>query len=123
MALFCFIYDSDFRNLVKEHELGAGEDQSVKVDWVLADPPYYVGSSVKKNHAEYDVFSANDMKDMTEVLGDVLKPRARGNMLYSDLQFYLLYNALASEKKYRASRYQVDGFLVKMGLRARRAVV
>lgn len=38
----CEAYDVEFRNVVEEHELGAGEELDGKVDLVVADPPYNV---------------------------------------------------------------------------------
>lgn len=39
MASISCIYDENFRNLVEELELGAGEDTNGKVYIVLVDPP------------------------------------------------------------------------------------
>lgn len=74
MASVCSIHDVDFRNLVEEHELSAGEDFAGKVGFVLADPPYDVRRNLMAPNTEYDVFGVKDMKDMAKSPGDMTKP-------------------------------------------------
>lgn len=55
-------------------ELFTEEDPSRKVDLALADPLYDEQSGRNGVHVACDVLKSNYMEDMTDVLGDVLKP-------------------------------------------------
>lgn len=64
--------------MAEEAVSDSGGDQSVKVDFVPSDPPYELRITRKNEHAEYDVFGPNDIKDMTKFLGDLMRPEAQG---------------------------------------------
>lgn len=49
------------------------------------------------------MFDLNDMRNLVEVLGDVIKPGTDGPVFCSVLQLALWYNALALEKVVRDS--------------------
>lgn len=46
----------------------------MKVDYVLANPPYNVRMHRNNDYAQYDVFASNDMKEVSKVLGSFMKP-------------------------------------------------
>lgn len=50
------------------------EELNGKVDLVLADPPYNVSRDREEGNADHDAFVLEDMKDMSSVLGEVMKP-------------------------------------------------
>lgn len=62
-----------------EHELDVGKVLTEKVDFLLVNPSYNVQIEQNDSYAAYHVFGLNDMKDMAEVLGDVLKPGYGGH--------------------------------------------
>lgn len=70
---------------MKEHLFGVRKDLIEKMDLDVHDPPYNVQRDLKDDHAEYGVFSSNDMDEMTMVLTDVLKSRALGHVSSSAL--------------------------------------
>lgn len=99
MAPLCSIYDASFRNLLQELELGFGEDLIGKVDFVLHDSLYNSQKDRNDAHAAYYMFGLNDMKDMANVLGDVIKPGAHVHAFCSTLRFALWLNSIAVKQK------------------------
>lgn len=97
MALFCFIYDVEFRNLVEEKKHDVEVDLTRKVDIILADPPYNVRNDQKYDRAEYDTVGSNDMRDIARVPEDVLKPGEHRPVFCTAPQFFLLYRTFALE--------------------------
>lgn len=85
--------------MVEEHELVFGEDLTGNVNFILASPFYNVQRGPNDAHVAYDKFCLNGMTYLAKVLGDVMKLRAHGNALYSTLQFFFWYMAIASEQK------------------------
>lgn len=83
MAPLSSIYGVDFKNLAKNHELAVGEDLTGKVVSELADLSYDVQKVHDEAHAAYDLFSSNDVKDIVNVLRDVMTPESHGNVLFS----------------------------------------
>lgn len=63
MALACFTYDGDYSNVVKSHERGAERDPGGELDLVLPSPVYNVRMYLNVDHAGYDMFVSNDMKN------------------------------------------------------------
>lgn len=53
------------------------------MDFVLEDDTYHVQRRLKDDHAEYDALGLKDTKDLIKFLGDVIAPRAYGNLLCS----------------------------------------
>lgn len=78
--------------------LGIKKNLSRRRGFVLASPPYNVQTDRKAENKEYDVFDSNDMKDMTKMLGDVIKPKAHRHAFYSTTQFDVRYKALQCDK-------------------------
>lgn len=48
---------------------------------------------------EYDLLGSNDMKDVVNFLGNVMRSRAHGLFICSALQIALRYKTFCSEKK------------------------
>lgn len=67
--------------------MGAGEDVRARVDLALAD------------HVEYDVLRSNDMKDISNLLEDLIKLGAHEQMFFCALKSGLWYKGPAFEKK------------------------
>lgn len=97
MDFLCSIYDADFRVLVEEKRSGVGEDLSAHVDFVLIDQLYNVPTNRKNEHADYDVFGSNDLKNVAKVLGDLIKLGASRHVFCFVLQITLWRKALLSE--------------------------
>lgn len=76
MALICFIYDEDFRNLVEEHKLGVEENLTEKIDFLLDDSPYNSQKHQSEANEAYDVFGLNGMNFIANFLGDITIPGA-----------------------------------------------
>lgn len=91
------IYDIDFKNLVEENELSAGENLVGKVEFVLANTPYNIRRDLMAPKSKYDVFELQGMKDMARSLGDMMKPGALRQVLCSSLQFSLSYQAVVPQ--------------------------
>lgn len=72
MALFCFNFDLEIKNVVEKHEPVFKKNLIKNVNFVLADPPYKVQMNRNDVHAAY-VFSLNDMTNMTKMMEDILK--------------------------------------------------
>lgn len=87
MAPSCSIYDVKFTNLAEEYKNGVEENLSEDVDFFHADPPYNVRKFQNDDHADFDVLGLNDMRDMAQNLGDLMKPGAQGLVSCADLQF------------------------------------
>lgn len=83
MAPLCSSYDAYFRNLAEKQDSGAGEDWNGTVDLVLADALYNVWRDRNDDHALYDMFCLNDIKERAEVLVVVMNPGARGHVFRS----------------------------------------
>lgn len=66
---------------------------------MLVDQLFNLLIDRKDDHAEYEVFSTSDMKDMAKVVGDVMRPGAHRPVFRSDLLFLLWYGALALEEQ------------------------
>lgn len=98
MAPLCALYDVDFRNVLEEHELVAGEKMNGKVDLVLADHPYNVRRDREERNADHYVSALEDIKDMASVLEEVMKPEGHGDWFCSVLQFAIWYRALSAKK-------------------------
>lgn len=79
---------------MEEHELGAREDLTEKVNFVLADPLWDVGRDRNTLHESYRVFDWTNMKHMANVRGDVMIPEAYRHLFRSAVQFALRYRAL-----------------------------
>lgn len=93
MALLCSIFDVDLKNLKKQLELVVQNGSIVKVDFELVTPLCNIPRHLNNAHAAYDVFGLKDMKDIPKVLGDVMKPEARGSLLCFTTQFAPWYKA------------------------------
>lgn len=50
------MYHAYIKNLAKKRELGVEQNLNRKVDFVLADSPYYVQMNRGDDHADYDAF-------------------------------------------------------------------
>lgn len=60
-------FDVKSRNLVEKNELSAGEDLLGTVDIVLVDSLYHLQRDRNEDHANYDVFEACDLKDVSVI--------------------------------------------------------
>lgn len=89
IAFSCYIYDACYRNVLKEPELGAGEDLKGKGNFVLAVLLHNVRNDKDNDHAQYNIFHSNDVKYMIKVLGHVMKPGAHENVFCSAFQSIL----------------------------------
>lgn len=98
MAPRSSIYDAYLRNMAEEHEIGTGEDVSGKVCIALAESLHKVWKDQNDDHVNYDAFESNDMKDMVNILEDVVKPEAHVRMCCSALQFSFWWSFLALQK-------------------------
>lgn len=99
IAGLCFIYNLNVRNLVEEHELGIKENLAIKKKCLLADLPYNVQSSQNDARAAYGVFGQRKMKDICNVLKNVIRPGAYSLAFCFALKFFLWYEALTLEQK------------------------
>lgn len=79
MASFCCTYDVDYKYLDEDHELGAGENVTGKVDFVFVDPPYNVRKNRNENNMESDLHTYQEIIDMPMILTDVINPGAHGH--------------------------------------------
>lgn len=52
--------------------LGTEDNLSGEMNLVLSDPPYNAQRSRIDDHADYDVFGSNYVKNMTKVLQNVM---------------------------------------------------
>lgn len=81
-----------------------GENLSGNWNLVPADHPYNVRRGQTDDHSDYDVTELNDMKDMAQVLGDIIKPGEHSHVLCSTPQFALSgKNCLSEKNKMRES--------------------
>lgn len=97
------IYDLNFRNLTKKHELITGEDPCSKVRSFLIDVSYNGKRDQNNDHADYDTFGENDMIDLAKVLGDLIKSKGHAYVFCFALQLAVRYETVTSEKKRRES--------------------
>lgn len=67
ISLLCFLYSISFKDLVEKHALGVGNGLHTKVDLLQTDSQYNLRRDQKDQHAEYDVFSLNDLKSIAKV--------------------------------------------------------
>lgn len=66
--------------------------------FVLVDLPYKGGSDRYVDHVKYSLFCAYDMKDMGQVLGDLMDDGAHVPGFFLALQIILCHKALSSEE-------------------------
>lgn len=65
LAPFCCIYDINFRNLVEEHAVVAGEDINGKVDLQLMDLLYNLRNDRDADSLEYNYFACDNIRSKT----------------------------------------------------------
>lgn len=111
----------NFRTLTEQHDLGVGDELGEKVDYFLADPRYNVLSDQNDDYAKYDVFSLSNLKDMANVLGDMMKLGRHEHVSCSALQFVFWYIALVSGEI--MSETVTGNIPARAGLKPRRARV
>lgn len=99
MAVWYFIYNAWFKNVVAVHKLGLEKNLSRKVDFVLAGSSYSVRNDRKPDPAEYDTFRSNNMKDTAKVHEHVMRQGANRQLFYNALQITLWYKALPSKNR------------------------
>lgn len=80
MTCLLFIYNVDLKYLVKQHDRSCEKKLREKVESVLSDAPYNIRRVQKIDHAEYDLFRFNSMKNMVNVLRNVMKSGAHGHV-------------------------------------------
>lgn len=85
MDLVRCIHDVDFRNLVEEHGLGAGEDINAKVNFELLDPPYNEVVDQNAENSKCDVIILEGMRDTTQMLGNMMNPGDPGHAFCSSI--------------------------------------
>lgn len=67
--------------LAVEHIFAVQEDLSKEMDFLQATTSYSVWKDWNNDHAEFDVFLSNYMKDMTKALDKGMKPGSHRNMV------------------------------------------
>lgn len=97
IALIFGIYEVNSRNVVMKDELSAGGNINENVEFRTLDFSRNVRRNWNANSSELNVFTAENMKDMPEMLKNVMKPSACGHVFCSSLWFCLWYKALISQ--------------------------
>lgn len=85
----------------------------------LANRPYSARKDQKNDHVQYGMCGLIDMKDMTMVLGGVMRPESHRQVFRVALQFAVWYKALVLEKRKRETPSRKNP--PRAGLRARRS--
>lgn len=78
--------DLKFIKLVDGHELGTGEDINGKVGFVFVDPLYNVQMDWDADNLECHVLTSEKMRNMAQMIGDVIKPGVYGHLFCTLLQ-------------------------------------
>lgn len=85
--------------------MSAGDDNNGKVDFIIADSRYTTGTDRSTDPSEYTLFTSEDMRDMAEILGDVVKPEVHGHMYCSSPLLAFWYKAVLSH--FRGERMSI----------------
>lgn len=98
MAPQCTISDASFRKLVEKLGLAVEKYLAWNVDLMLANTLYDVRRDQNDEHGTYNGFSLNNMMEMVNVTGDVMKPETHEPMFYS-VPNYTFYTKLGHSNK------------------------
>lgn len=83
MAFVCCIYDGDFRNLVRDHELGGREYINGKVDTMLWRSSYNMQRNLNTESSEHDTLAARNLREMVKMLESVVRSGADSHVFCS----------------------------------------
>lgn len=120
-AGLCFIYNVDYINYMEEHALGVTENLGRKVGHLFGGRSHYVLVYQKDDSAEYDLSGSIDMKDLANILKNLIESGVCGHERSFTLQFARCIKPLASGEKNSAP---VTGkILVRTTLRSRSVIV
>lgn len=85
MATICCTYNDNLENVVGKNGQGALEDNHRMMEFALVDPLYDVRRSRNEESANYDLFSSEDIKDMINMLEDVISLETYSHLFYWSL--------------------------------------
>lgn len=88
MTPSCSTYVADVCNLALKHYRGNVKKLSGKIGFLLVDPAYDVPMDSLDDHAKYNVFSSNDIKDKANILRDTVESEAHAHVVCSALKLF-----------------------------------